>query len=188
LSFLAKVAANRNDQDLPKQRCDDLDDDQSQNEKSPRILDEVTEIILIPGFDSEKRAHSQNDVILPPEVRELLHDYVTRIASMYREHPFHNLEHASHVTMSAVKLMRRIINPDDVDFESSSSSVNKKSEETKESDRKARRKANASFYKNLHNSTFGISSDPLTQFCVVFSALIHVSEICQERSFDLSCC
>jgi hypothetical protein len=33
---------------------------------------------------------------------------------MYRDNPFHNFEHASHVTMSVVKLLSRIVAPDQV--------------------------------------------------------------------------
>eukprot|EP00977_Amphora_coffeiformis_P017039 scaffold5454_cov176-Amphora_coffeaeformis.AAC.9 len=34
---------------------------------------------------------------IDPSVAEQLHEYVTVIASMYRDNPFHNFEHASHV-------------------------------------------------------------------------------------------
>lgn len=56
--------------------------------------------------------------------------------------------------MSANKLMKRIITPDD-HVDGSNKPLNP-----------------AEFY----GSTFGISSDPLTQFAVVFSALIHDSD------------
>jgi hypothetical protein len=58
---------------------------------------------------------------------------------------FHNFEHASHVCMSVAKLMSRIVAPDQ--------------EFVNESER--------------HDSTYGITSDPLTQFACVFAALIH---------------
>jgi len=70
-----------------------------------------------------------------------LHDFVTRIASLYRDVPFHNFEHASHVAMTANNLMKRITDKDD-------------SGEPRQ-------------------STFGIRSDPLSHFAVVFSALVH---------------
>ena len=63
---------------------------------------------------------------------------------MYRDVPFHNFEHASHVTLCANKLLNRLINSDEYESEEA-----------------------------LHNSTFGISSDPLTHFAIVFAALIH---------------
>ena len=69
---------------------------------------------------------------------------------MYPENPFHNFEHASHVTMSVTKLLSRIVAPSDMDFTN-----------------------NAQARAKLHDHTYGITSDPLTQFACVFSALIH---------------
>jgi hypothetical protein len=69
-----------------------------------------------------------------------------------RDNPFHNFEHASHVTMSVVKLLSRIVAPNltanDIDTTGNIAST-------------------------LHDHTYGITSDPLTQFAVVLSALIH---------------
>lgn len=67
----------------------------------------------------------------------------------YRDNPFHNFEHASHVTMSVVKLLSRIVAPD------------------------LGLKSACDTNKELHDHTYGITSDPLTQFAVVLSALIH---------------
>jgi hypothetical protein len=53
--------------------------------------------------------------------------------------------------MSANKLLNRIVIPENVDYQRES-------------------KAIAS---DLHDYTYGITSDPLTQFAIVFSALIH---------------
>jgi hypothetical protein len=71
------------------------------------------------------------------------------VASMYRDNPFHNFEHASHVVMSVVKLLSRIVVPDI-------------------GEEKGKDMAST-----LHDHTYGITSDPLTQFACVFSALIH---------------
>ena len=59
-------------------------------------------------------------------------------------------QHASHVVMSVIKLMSRIVAPSHLDHLDSN-------------------KAAAS----LHDHTYGITSDPLTQFACAFSALIH---------------
>ena len=72
---------------------------------------------------------------------------------------FHNFEHASHVTMSVVKLLSRIVAPPDLDLEGENVTNEKK-----------RIKSIAS---KLHDHTYGITSDPLTQFAVVLAALIH---------------
>jgi hypothetical protein len=70
---------------------------------------------------------------------------------MYQDNAFHNFEHASHVTLSVVKLLSRIVAPSDIrcDNEGNVHAL------------------------TLHDHTYGITSDPLTQFACVFSALIH---------------
>jgi class 3 adenylate cyclase len=122
--------------------------------------DEVAEIIMLPDFDPAMAIRKKDPatVEVDPKVVAQLRKYVSAIATMYRSNPFHNFEHASHVSMSSSKLLQRIIAPDDVDY---------RREDVSE---KQRRRAVAS---DLHDITFGIASDPLTQFAVVFSALIH---------------
>ena len=111
------------------------------------VLSEVSEIIRLPSHNI-----SLNDVIaraestdLPKEIRESLHNLVASLAALYHNNPFHNFEHASHVTMSVTKLLSRIVAPSDLNAGAST----------------------------LHDHTYGITSDPLTQFACVFSALIH---------------
>jgi class 3 adenylate cyclase len=115
------------------------------------VLEEVKEIITLPNFDAQT---AQNEVdldiiVLGAHVEAELHDYVVNIAMMYRDNPFHNFEHASHVTMSVVKLLSRVVAPSDIQVED---------------DKLA---------SSLHDHTYGITSDPLTQFACIFSALIH---------------
>jgi hypothetical protein len=78
---------------------------------------------------------------------------------MYRENPFHNFEHASHVTMSVVKLLSRIVAPSDVNVH--------------ENDNRKGSTRALFVASTLHDHTYGITSDPLTQFACIFSALIH---------------
>eukprot|EP00339_Tiarina_fusa_P025870 CAMPEP_0117038588 /NCGR_PEP_ID=MMETSP0472-20121206/27141_1 /TAXON_ID=693140 ORGANISM="Tiarina fusus, Strain LIS" /NCGR_SAMPLE_ID=MMETSP0472 /ASSEMBLY_ACC=CAM_ASM_000603 /LENGTH=1208 /DNA_ID=CAMNT_0004748853 /DNA_START=141 /DNA_END=3768 /DNA_ORIENTATION=+ len=116
------------------------------------VLDEVKEIIKLPG-KAKMYKNDPESVVLDEKVQKQLKDYVQRIASMYREVPFHGFEHASHVTMSVGKLLSRIVDTQGIDFKAMS-------------------------YKNddfqvLHETTYGITSDPLTQFALAFSALIH---------------
>jgi class 3 adenylate cyclase len=116
------------------------------------VIEEVEEVVTLPVFNA-KAAKNQKDpqlVDLGESVIAQLHDYVAIISAMYQENPFHNFEHASHVTMSTVKLLARIVAPDLKDT-------------TDEDD----------VGKNLHDHTYGITSDPLTQFACVFAALIH---------------
>ena len=115
------------------------------------VLEEVKEIITLPNFNDQS---SQNEVDsdsidLGEDVKAELHDYVATIALMYRENPFHNFEHASHVTMSVVKLLSRIVAPSEIQVEDNK------------------------FASSLHDHTYGITSDPLTRFACIFSALIH---------------
>jgi class 3 adenylate cyclase len=77
------------------------------------------------------------------------------VAALYHDPHFHNFEHASHVTMSVAKLLSRIVAPDIV--------MDTVDDEHDENKRLAM----------IHDHTYGITSDPLTQFACVFSALIH---------------
>jgi class 3 adenylate cyclase len=116
------------------------------------VLDEVTEIIELPPFDPQVacRQKDPKTIQLDTVVLEQLESFVTAVANMYRQNPFHNFEHASHVTMSVVKLLNRIIIP--------------------EESRDGKKHQVAS---TLHDYTYGITSDPLTHFACVFAALIH---------------
>jgi hypothetical protein len=117
------------------------------------VLDEVTEIIRLPGYTHDvKSAGDANKIELTDKVGTQLRLYVSSIAAMHRDNAFHNFEHASHVMMSVSKLLSRIVAPDE---------VLKGDDEADQ------------FGLSLHDHTYGITSDPLTQFSVVLSALIH---------------
>jgi class 3 adenylate cyclase len=117
------------------------------------VLDEVKEIVQLPTFNADiGDINHVESLQLGADVEEQLHDYVSAIGSMYRENAFHNFEHASHVTMSVVKLLSRIVASVDLGKGGSK---------------------RASMASTLHDHTYGITSDPLTQFACVFSALIH---------------
>jgi len=116
------------------------------------VVEEVAEIITLPEFDARLGKTQVTNMELPEDVIEQTRKYVAVVAGMYRNNPFHNFEHASHVTMSVSKLLSRIVAPQ-LD----------KSLTDEEADREAL----------LHDHTYGITSDPLTQFAVVLSALIH---------------
>ena len=126
------------------------------------VIDEVAECVELPGlyksektpsarasrrtsYKSEKTASARASLrtSLDKEVIEELQHYVYSIASLYQKNPFHNFEHASHVSMSCIKLLNRIASHDEEFIECS------------------------------NNHTYGICSDPLTSFGIVFSALIH---------------
>ena len=109
------------------------------------VLDEVQEVIKLPEYESKYLDLSADSIVLEPRVRFQLREFVTAIALTYHDNPFHNFSHASHVGMSVAKLLSRIVAPD-IEVEG---------------------------HEELHDHTYGITSDPLTQFACVFSALIH---------------
>jgi len=129
-------------------------------------LDEVVEVVNLPEFD-EASYHATIDaksVVLDAEVVSQLRRYITILASKYRDNPFHNFDHASHVAMSVSKLLARIVAPD-------LASINDRHDERCDDNNNTAHIIND--MKDLHDHTFGITSDPLTQFAVVFSALVH---------------
>jgi class 3 adenylate cyclase len=124
--------------------------------KKMTVLDEVKEIIELPELDTV--AHTKEDpetVELDADVSTQLEGYVVAISALYNDNPFHNFDHASHVGMSVAKLLSRIVKSEKV--------------------LAARNLANdeKSPGLSLNGDTFGITSDPLTQFACVYSALIH---------------
>ena len=107
------------------------------------VRDEIVDVIPLRNFDVTA-CQTQIDpagVELNEAVSEQLREYVTTIANLHRDNAFHNFEHASHVTMSTVKLLSRMVAP--------------KSQG------------------GPTDHTLGIASDPLTQFALLFSALVH---------------
>ncbi|CAB9509228.1 Receptor-type guanylate cyclase gcy [Seminavis robusta] len=118
------------------------------------VLDEVKDILALPQFDAKifKNSIDPDSVSISPRVHQQLKLYVTKIAELYRPNSFHNFEHASHVTQSVSKLLGRIINPADV---------------------RNRSGKQHQIAAQFHDHTFGITSDPLTHFACVLSALIH---------------
>lgn len=122
------------------------------------VLGEVKDIIEFPEFDAKaaQELEDHEPVELDDIVIEQLRDFVTLIADMYSlDNPFHNFEHASHVSMSVSKLLSRIVAPDlpeKLDVKGS---------------------LHSSIHSSIHDHTYGITSDPMTQFACVFSGLIH---------------
>ena len=122
------------------------------------VLDEVKEIITLPGKASKYKTNPLS-VEIPTQVVQQLHHYVSSIASLYRKNPFHSFDHASHVTQSVIKLLSRVVTPDSFEYSGGIAY--------------SARKKTASDSEELHEFTYGITSDPLTQFAVAFAALIH---------------
>jgi len=124
--------------------------------KAGTVIDEVQEVVELPAFDPRLNLNARDPttIELSAMVLTQLREYVSLIALMYKNNPFHCFEHASHVTMSVVKLMSRIVAPSDAVIRNTKDGT-------------------AEYAVNLHDHTYGITSDPLTQFACIFSALIH---------------
>ena len=83
-----------------------IDDWDSVTRPDVAVVEEVAEIIEMPKYVKITEAESESAPI-NAEVESQLHEYVTAIAQMYRNNPFHNFQHASHVTMvSTTKSVR----------------------------------------------------------------------------------
>uniref|UniRef100_A0A7S4QHH6 Guanylate cyclase domain-containing protein n=1 Tax=Ditylum brightwellii TaxID=49249 RepID=A0A7S4QHH6_9STRA len=141
-------------------------------------IDELSEAVAMPSFnrDAVNRIMNQGYKMtpLPEKVRTELHNYVTRIAALYRGVNFHNFEHASHVTMSANKLMNKVCSP--MLFNG-----NKKNEKKENKGGNTTKAQEADFF----FSTYGIGLDPLAQFAIVFAALIHDVDHTGIPNFEL---
>lgn len=72
------------------------------------FLEEFTDVI---EFVEPESKISQEGVDLPQEVLQQLRGFMKNVARLYQEHEFHNFEHASHVSMSLVKLISRVVVP-----------------------------------------------------------------------------
>jgi hypothetical protein len=141
LKYLAAVITNRHSGTGGSRAIKAVDHSQESKEIPPPF-DSVADVIIFPNFDPYRRREKADFAELSV-IRPILFNYVTEIAGMYKDVPFHNFEHASHVTLAADKLMNRMVSMDGLDED------------------------------EMYNATYGISADPLTHFAVIFGALIH---------------
>jgi hypothetical protein len=78
-------------------------------EREALVMEEVVEVIELPSY---MQVEDLGNIQLPAIVVHQLRAFVETISYMYRDNPFHNFEHASHVCMSVNKLLSRIVAPD----------------------------------------------------------------------------
>jgi hypothetical protein len=96
LRLLKAIVARR--QGLGNSRGASMPNEDFSRRENVTVLDEVREIITLPAYD-QSTAKAQVDpssIELDAATESQLYEYVSAIASMYRENPFHNFEHASH--------------------------------------------------------------------------------------------
>ncbi|CAJ1949207.1 unnamed protein product [Cylindrotheca closterium] len=154
--LLKQVVGSRKRKDRIQQRRRST----SMSFRSPFLatpMSELTEIVEMPKFDKKKAkkvAHWSTTEV-PLDVQQQLRVYISTLACMYKgDNPFHNFAHASHVTMASNKLLSRVVTPDDSLYGDT-------------------KRVQKGFHMRLHDYTYGLTSDPTTQFAIVFSALVH---------------
>ena len=119
------------------------------------VINEVEEVITLPKYKEAAAANANGkSTTVSTLCVEQLREFVMEISGRYMDNPFHSFEHASHVSMSVSKLLSRIVAP-----KASALGTKEMLDD-----------------KDLHDHTYGITSDPLTQFACIFSALIHDAE------------
>eukprot|EP00980_Cylindrotheca_fusiformis_P023702 scaffold10816_cov85-Cylindrotheca_fusiformis.AAC.1 len=128
--------------------------------KRRTVLEEFVPIIPLKRFQEDELRLRQipSSIDIGNEVTHQLRKFLLMVAGMYRDNSFHNFEHAIHVTASVKKLLARIVNVNDgngLEIRSPDNSIE------------------SIDLVNLAGHSYGITSDPLTQFAVVFSAIIH---------------
>jgi 3'5'-cyclic nucleotide phosphodiesterase len=114
------------------------------------IYDEVVEAIEVPSFDPSVSPDKLDagSIDLGSAVEDQLHMYVVEIGSKFSKNDFHGVDHESQVCMSIKKMLTRITTV--LGGEQAGSA-----------------------FADLDARTFGVSSDPLIQFALVFAGLIH---------------
>lgn len=109
LNVLKQVVARRNASMKPLPDEDNLKRLEDEMIESKLVLPEVKEVIELPGYVAVGEV-DPSSIDLGEKVETQLHDYIELMASFYQScNPFHNFEHASHVTMSTKKLLYRIV-------------------------------------------------------------------------------
>jgi hypothetical protein len=104
--LLTDVVAHREANGLSNSSKVDFSVIKSENSSS-MVRDEFQERISLPTFDN---AQLIDKTELSPDVLTQLRTYVTAIATCYPDNAFHNFAHASHVTMSAQRLLQGLAN------------------------------------------------------------------------------
>jgi class 3 adenylate cyclase len=73
--------------------------------QTENVLTEVQEIIKLPVLKRDSEQSDSKSIVLEDKIVEQLRSYIEEIAKMYHDNPFHNFEHASHVTVRFLLLL-----------------------------------------------------------------------------------
>jgi class 3 adenylate cyclase len=75
--------------------------------QTENVLTEVQEIIKLPVFKRDSKESDPKSIVLEDKIVQQMRNYIEEIAKMYHDNPFHNFEHASHVTVRFLLLLSR---------------------------------------------------------------------------------
>jgi hypothetical protein len=162
---LLQIVAGR---DLSKLDSQKILDPYSVVKKDGPVFEEVLECIDLPKFDSKAakaRVEKPGAVKLPEKVKVELRKFIRSVAARYRQNPFHSYAHASHVVQSANKLLARIVKPDVVNY---------------------RRRSLNAIASDLHDYTYGITSDPLSTYLTQLCNWLFAIDFTLGRSTHIS--
>jgi hypothetical protein len=136
------------------------------------IIEEARENVRMPAYDTRiSTTMMHNDLVdLPEKVESQLRLYVSSIASTYRANEFHNVEHATYVTGTMDRMMKKITASDEPDTYM---------------DFGGKPRAPEAVAYDLDSRTFGIASDPLSQFALMFATLVHDVDHVGVSNFQL---
>lgn len=132
-------------------------------------IDEITEVLPFRPVDIGVMKQSTNNcsLELDDDVKNQLRQYVNAIAAMYHMNPFHNFEHAMHVTMSVNKLLSRTLSSDKRQQQSESKEGHDTESQEQERELMLR-----------------MGADPLALLAIVFAAFIHDVDHQGKRLFQ----
>eukprot|EP00526_Cylindrotheca_closterium_P004051 CAMPEP_0113631926 /NCGR_PEP_ID=MMETSP0017_2-20120614/16591_1 /TAXON_ID=2856 /ORGANISM="Cylindrotheca closterium" /LENGTH=1166 /DNA_ID=CAMNT_0000542455 /DNA_START=14 /DNA_END=3514 /DNA_ORIENTATION=+ /assembly_acc=CAM_ASM_000147 len=121
------------------------------------VLEEFVPIIELKHSQADDLSNRMDPskIDIGEAARSQLRKLLATFAFMYKDNQFHNFEHASHVTASVKKLLSRIVKVGEGNGLAGQTPTGDVS------------------LVDLAGHSYGITSDPLTQFAVVFSAIIH---------------
>lgn len=137
-------------------------DEEPHLETKEAVAEEVVAVIELPPFDPNYNYNiDEKSIEVPSLVEQQLKDYVSAVAKAYRSNPFSGLLHATHVTNAVTRLVARIAVPN-LDNPQIPDETLQGSEEYEDI-----------LAEHIHTQSYGIASDPLTQFSVVLAGLIH---------------
>jgi len=71
------------------------------------VLDELVDIIRLPDCNRSVKKKNPDDIELGPKVIGQLHDYLTVLASYYRDNAFHNFEHVGPLSICCVRILAK---------------------------------------------------------------------------------